>query len=179
MTLVIGTRKNDYYAQKAFSLIEIVLVLALIAIATSAVIFNVDSFIGKDTNPSTRESLSEAIRFARIQAAKQQTLTELTFDQEQGALIVSSKSNTLKTFPLTDPNFQTTGTGAITFALIPPAEGLSPFPRNSDTSITLEKVQFNSDRTSTPFIVSIDDGINSEEVIVYDPFSHFPRQLEE
>lgn len=179
MTLVIGTRKKVHFAQKAFSLIEVVLVLALIAIVSSAVILNVGSFIGKDASPSARESLSEAIRYARIQAAKKQTLTELYFDQEQGALIVSSKFSTLKTFPLTDPNFQANGTGAITFALIPPAEGLRPFPRNSDTSITLKQIQFSSDRTSTPFIVSIDDGINSEETIVYDPFSHFPRQLEE
>ena len=179
MTLVIGTKKNAPFAQKAFSLIEIVLVLALIALATSAVILNFDSFIGKDDSPSTRESLSQAIRYARIQAAKQQTLTELYFDQEEGVLIVTLPSKTLKTFPLTDSNFQPTGNGAITFSLIPSAEGLEPFPSATNTNFTLERIQFNSDRSSTPFIVRIDDGINPEETIVFDPFSHFPRQLDE
>ena len=98
MTLVIGTKENAHFAQKAFSLIEIVLVLALIALATSAVILNFDSFMGKDASPSTRESLSEAIRYARIQATKKQSLTEIYFDQEQGALVVALSSNTLKTF---------------------------------------------------------------------------------
>ena len=51
MTLVIGTKENAHFAQKAFSLIEIVLVLALIALATSAVILNFDSFMGKDASP--------------------------------------------------------------------------------------------------------------------------------
>lgn len=179
MTLVIGTNKNAHFAEKAFSLIEIVLVLALIALATSAVILNFDSFIGKGEKISTRESLSQAIRYARIEAAKKQHLTELYFDQEQGALIVASQSGTLKTFPLTDPNFQSTGSGDITFSLIPSAEGLRPFPSARNSNFTLEKIQFNSDRSSTPFIVRIDDGINPEETIVYDPFSHFPRQLDE
>ena len=76
MTLVIGTNKNAHFAEKAFSLIEIVLVLALIALATSAVILNFDSFIGKGEKISTRESLSQAIRYARIEAAKKQHLTE-------------------------------------------------------------------------------------------------------
>lgn len=179
MTLVIGIKENVHFAQKAFSLIEIVLVLALIALATSAVILNFDSFIGKNSTPSTRESLSDAIRYARIEAAKKQTLTELHFNQEEGALIVTSLSSTLKTFPLADPNFQADGSGAITFALIPTAKGLEPFPRNTNSDITLKKIQFNYDRSSTPFIVSIDDGINPEEIIAYDPFSHFPRQLNE
>ena len=99
--------------------------------------------------------------------------------QEQGALIVALQSGTLKTFPLTDPNFQSTGSGDITFSLIPSAEGLRPFPSARNSNFTLEKIQFNSDRSSTPFIVRIDDGINPEETIVYDPFSHFPRQLDE
>lgn len=179
MTLVIGTKENAQFAQKAFSLIEIVLVLALIALASSAVILNFDSFIGKDASPSTRESLSQAIRYSRIQAAKKQTLTELYFDREQGALVVALSSSTLKTFPLSDPNFQPTGNGTITFSLIPLAEGLRPFPSARNTNFNLEKIQFSSDRSSTPFIVSIDDGINPEEIIVYDPFSHFPRQLDE
>jgi prepilin-type N-terminal cleavage/methylation domain-containing protein len=179
MTLVIGTNKNAHLAQKAFSLIEIVLVLALIALATSAVILNFDSFIGKDTRISTRESLSQAIRFARIQAAKQQTLTELYFDQDQGTLVVAASSNTLKTFPLSDPNFQSTGNGDIIFFLIPPAEGLKPFPSIRSANFELERIQFNSDRSSTPFMVNIDDGTNPEETIVFDPFSHFPRQLDE
>ena len=179
MTLVIGTKGTAYFAQKAFSLIEIVLVLALIALATSAVILNFDSFMGKDASPSTRESLSEAIRYARTQAAKKQSLTELYFDQEQGALVVALSSNTLKTFPLTDPNFQSTGSGSISFYLIQPAEGLKPFPSVRNSNFALERIQFNSDRSSTPFIVRIDDGINPEETIVYDPFSHFPRQFDE
>ena len=84
--------------------------------------------MGKDASPSTRESLSEAIRYARTQAAKKQSLTELYFDQEQGALVVALSSNTLKAFPLTDPNFQSTGSGSISFNLIQLAEGLKPFP---------------------------------------------------
>ena len=179
MTLVIGTKKNAYFAQKAFSLIEIVLVLALIALATSVVILNFDSFIGKDASPSIRESLSDAIRYARSQAATKQGLTELYFDQEQGALIVAHASNTLETFPLTDLNFQSTESGSISFYLIQPAEGLKQFPSVRSSNFELERIQFNSDRSSTPFIVRIDDGINPEETIVYDPFSHFPRQFDE
>lgn len=179
MILGIGTRRINGSILKrttaAFSLIEIVLVLALVALATSVVLFNFDAFIGRGKTPTARESLNESIRYARIEAAKTQAITEIHFDKESGSLIVSTQSQTLKSFDLGE-SFKASGFASIRFDLIPPAEGFAPFEPPADQKNPLERVQFSPDRSSTPFLATIDDGINPPISIAFDPFSHFPRQ---
>ena len=94
----------------------------------------------------------------RTQAAKKQSLTELYFDQEQGALVVTLSSNTLETFPLTDPNFQPTGSGSITFTWFSPPRVWSRFPLCEIViSLWENPIQFRPKFHS--IIVRIDDGI--------------------
>ncbi len=179
MILGIGTRRT-YWAiaqqtKAAFSLIEIVLVLALIALATSVVLLNFDAFIDRSQSPSTRESLNESIRYARFEAAKRQVITELSFDKESGSLVVRSQSQELQRFNLSEA-FQASGSASIRFDLILPAEGFAAFEDPADKKSPLERVQFSPDRSSTPFLATIDDGINPPTSLAFDPFSHFPKQ---
>lgn len=179
MILGIGTRQRNWAIAKqttaAFSLIEIVLVLALVALATSIVLLNFDAFIERSQTPSPREVLNESIRFARFEAAKQQAITELSFDKESGSLVVSIQSQSLESFSLGE-NFEASGFASVRFDLIPPAEGFDSFESPADQKNPLERVQFSPDRSSTPFLATIDDGINPITSLAFDPFSHFPRQ---
>jgi prepilin-type N-terminal cleavage/methylation domain-containing protein len=173
MTLVTGTSLKHSLHQRGLTLIEIVLVLGLVALASTIVITNFASFAEKNNRISTEETLIDAIRYARTQAAKNQTLTQLYFDKETGALIVRSNRGSQQSFAL-DERFNTSGYGEISFALIPPAEGYRSMEAPTDTSIELDAVFFDSDRSSTPFNVSIKDRVNPVKTIVFDPFSHFP-----
>ena len=97
----------------------------------------------------------------------------LSFDKEHSALLVRGTGRSAKSFPL-DERFNASGYGEISFALIPPAEGYNRFESPTDTSIELKYVQFDSDRSSTPFNVTIKDRVNPVKTLVFDPFSHFP-----
>jgi prepilin-type N-terminal cleavage/methylation domain-containing protein len=76
MTLVTGSKLTQRIRGKGFSLVEIVLVLGLIAIASSIVIANFASFANKTDSISSEEALLEAVRFARFTAAKNVPGTE-------------------------------------------------------------------------------------------------------
>lgn len=178
MTLATGTSLSHHSSQRGLTLIEIVLVLALVALASTIVIANFTSFAEKNNAISPEETLIDAVRYARTQAAKSQSITRLYFDKESASLVVQSKRGASKRFPL-DEVFSSAAYGTITFALIPPAEGYNPFESITDTSIPIDSVQFDSDRSSTPFNVSIKDRINPAKTIAFDPFSHFPIRPEE
>ena len=173
MTLVTGSKTAQSISGRGFSLVEIVLVLGLIAIASSIVITNFASFTNKNDTISSEEVLLEAIRFARIEAAKNQSISALYFDDSIGALIVENNSISAETFKL-GKGFGAEFNSEITFYLIKPAEGFEPFNEGLDQSIELKRVQFDSDRSSTPFNALIKEGTNPPQTISFDPFSHFP-----
>tara|TARA_B100001093_G_scaffold125839_1_gene118378 strand:- start:1119 stop:1658 length:540 start_codon:yes stop_codon:yes gene_type:complete len=173
MTLGTGSKLTQRISGKGFSLVEIVLVLGLIAIASSIVIANFASFANKTDSISSEEALLEAVRFARFTAAKNQSISELYFDAATGSLIVEDNSQNAETFKL-GKGFGPDLNGVITFYLIEPAEGFEPFDDRSKSRFELRRVQFDADRSSTPFNALIKEGLGSEQTISFDPFSHFP-----
>ena len=179
MTSETGTR-NHFLNQGnnsllAFSLIEIVLVLALISVASTLFIFNFDRFIDRTESLKANEVLSEGIRYARMEASKKQTITELMYDESSGSIIIFAHSKPIHKIEL-GIAYSSSGLGTIEFNLVSPAEGFGSIKFPKDQGPRLERVQFSPDRSSTPFIVTIDDGINAPEKILFDPFSHFPRR---
>lgn len=154
----------------AFTIIEIVLVLALMAVAASVVIANFVSFADRSGELSAEETLHSAIRAARFQAASTRLTTELRFDKETGSLTVGSDTK----FPLSE-NFGETEPGEIRFFLVPPTTGLSKFPDPSETRLETTVLRFAPDRSSSPFVAEIDSGRGTPQRLVFDPFSSLVR----
>lgn len=161
----------------AFTLIEIILVLALITIASGIAIANFTAFAGREDARSTEELLREAIREARFLAARERVITKLGFDEENGSLRITGGAGGTITYELGE-RFTRTGPAEIRFYAIPPGEGLDPRrlggarPRGQPE---MARVRFAPDRSSTPFAVAIDQGSGQPRRIRFDPFSSLPR----
>jgi len=151
-----------------FTLIEILLVIALIAIGSSVVITNFASFTDREGSLAPEEVLTAAIRQARFQAAAERLVTELRYSDESGHLVINPGNNKI---PISE-NFGPEGSGSIRFFLIPPAQGTRPFPDPRQTTLETNSIAFAPDRSSSPFIVEIDPGFGgSPQRLRYDPFS--------
>ena len=155
--------------QAGFTLLEIILVFALIALASSVIIANFTTFLNFDDQINPEETLRTAIRSARFQAASERRVATLSFDKETGSLIVSNG----ETFPL-NANFKD-GSGEVRFYLVPPAKGMAPFSKANRAQLETKAVSFAPDRSSSPFVAEIDSGTGNPERIIFDPFSSLVR----
>ena len=174
MTSATGNKPLIY--RKGFSLIEIILVLGLIAIASTVVIANFASFADRGDELNTEESIAAAIRKARLIAASNRTPTALYYDKKQASLIVYSTRGEQVGFALND-NFGSNGNGEINFYLIASAVGLSPAPDPRQSQLKTPELRFAPDRSSLPFVVEIDYGVGAPERHVYDPFSSLKKEV--
>ena len=75
-------------SQAGFTLLEIIIVFALITLASGVIITNFATFLNFDEQINTEDSLRTAIRSARFQAARERRVTTLSFDGEAGTLVV-------------------------------------------------------------------------------------------
>ncbi|MEN8662860.1 MAG: type II secretion system protein [Lentimonas sp.] len=171
MTSATGSLRRH---QSGFTIIEIVLVLGLIALAGTLMIANFASIADRGGQLTTVETLQAAIRQARFAAASERTVVSLSFDEEKGALVLSNEER----FAL-GPKYSEDGSGEIRFYLVPPAEGLSPFPDRDRTQLQTSEINFAADRSSSPFVVEIDTGNGTPERIAFDPFSSLRRKAKE
>jgi len=160
--------------RRAFTLIEIILVLALIALASGLVISNFAAFADRGDSRTTEETLAAAIRKARFAAAAERTVSELSFDKESGSLFVDGEGAEPLAFPL-DEAFAENGRAEIRFYLVPASKGFEPFPEPERTGLETDTVRFAPDRSSAPFVVEIDLGSGTPRRIAYDPFSSLRR----
>lgn len=182
-TLATGTRVNKRSARvprkasrshhAGFTLLEIILVIGLIALAAGVMIANFTTFLNFDDRLNPEETLRAAIRSARFQAASERAVATLRFDKKSGALLVEPGES----FPLND-SFGEAGSGEIRFYLVPPAEGLGRFPDASRTQMEAKEIRFAPDRSSSPFVAEIDSGQGTPERLVFDPFSSLVRSQE-
>jgi type II secretory pathway pseudopilin PulG len=169
-TLATGTRVSSHGLRSGFTLLEIILVFALIALAAGVMIANVSTFLSFDDQIAPEDTLRSAIRSARFQAASDRKVTVLRFDKETGALIIENGES----FPL-NADFGSGGNGEIRFYLVPPAEGMERFPEAAQAQQATPEVRFAPDRSSSPFVAEIDSGRGSPTRLVFDPFSSLVR----
>ncbi|MDQ8193371.1 type II secretion system protein [Coraliomargarita sp. SDUM461004] len=174
MTLETGQASSHFLRSRAsnrprahagFTLLEIILVFALISLAAGVIIANFTTFLNFDDRIDPEETLRAAIRSARFQAASERQITSLSFDKESGALRLNDSTN----FPLSD-DFKN-GASEIRFYLVAPARGMGPFPKAERSQLETKRVHFAPDRSSSPFVAEIDTGTGSPERIIFDPFS--------
>lgn len=169
MILAIGNARANASRQTGFTLIEIVLVLGLVAVAAAVLITNFVSIASRDGTLTTEETLTAAIRRARFIAASKRISTELRFNEESKDLQISSGGEIESFQP--DESFTNTRSAEIRFYRIPASRGLAPLADADRTNLQTEAVQFASDRSSTPFIAEIDKGSGTPERLQFDPFS--------
>ena len=166
-------RASRSSVRAGFTLLEIILVFALIALTASVMIANFTTFLNFEDSIAPEDTLRAAIRSARFQAANERRIATLRYDKETAALIVNSDQS----FPLT-ADFGEGGRSEIRFYLVPPANGMDRFPDAKSSQLETKQVQFAPDRSSSPFAVEIDTGQGTAERIVFDPFSSLVRSPE-
>ncbi|MFO8027970.1 MAG: type II secretion system protein, partial [Opitutales bacterium] len=163
--------KRPGTARRGFTLLEILLVIGLIAIASSVVIVNFVAFTDRGDSTAPEEVLTQAIRKARFVAAADRITTRLRYDDESGHLRIDPTDERFEI----NSDFGREGRGEIRFFLIPPAEGLGPFPDPERSTLETPAVAFAPDRSSSPFIAEIDSGRGTPTRLRFDPFSSVIR----
>ena len=154
-----------------FTILEIILVVALIAVVSSIIISNFTTFLNFEDRLNPEDVLYAAIQSARFHAACEREITSLNYDKKTGALDISNGDS----FPL-NYNFGPEGRGQIRFYLVPSSQGMDRFSDPEDTKLETREIRFAPDRSSNPFVVIIDDGKGAIEHLVFDPFSCVVRQ---
>lgn len=175
MTSAIG--KPAEMRRDGFSLIEILLVLALMAIAGSMVILNFSAFGDRGDQASSLEQLTQVVRKARYLAAHDRREAGLRFESEGGRLLVERDNFVLHEEKL-GPGFLGNGGGSVRFFRVPSAEGLNTPPVPVDAREGIAVVRFAPDGTCTPFVAEIDYGSGRPERYAFDPFSNLRKDLE-
>jgi prepilin-type N-terminal cleavage/methylation domain-containing protein len=169
-------KRRLFQTRSGFSLLEIILAVAVMVLAAGALIVNMTTFLDFDERIPPEDTLRAAIRSARFQAASQRSTATLSYDKEAGALVVSGGES----FPL-NANFgrkESGGRGEIRFYLVPPAKGMSPFPDATRSDLETQEVRFAPDRSSSPFVAEIDSGQGAVQRLVFDPFSSLVRNVQ-
>jgi Tfp pilus assembly protein FimT len=161
---------SRHRSQAGFTLLEIIIVFALITLASGVIITNFTAFLDFDERINPEDSLRSAIRSARFKAASSRSISTLIYDDQAGTLVVSGGES----FQL-NSNFGRGGRGEISFYLVPPAEGLDRFSDAKSSLMETTKISFAPDRSSSPFVVEIDTGEGAPERFIFDPFSSLVR----
>ncbi|MGC6456498.1 MAG: pilus assembly FimT family protein [Coraliomargaritaceae bacterium] len=169
MTSATGNRRSSTQAS-GFSLVEILLVIGLLALASGMIVSNAIGIAERGNELPADQIIKAAIRSARFEAARKGRITELSYDRENGQLTVQSDSGEPIHFELGE-NFAENGPGEIEFRLIPPARGMEKYPDPYEDGIETKRIRFAPDCSSQPFSVQIDYGTGSPEILAFDPFS--------
>jgi prepilin-type N-terminal cleavage/methylation domain-containing protein len=158
MILVTGSNRR-----RGFSLIEILVVIGLIALAGGLVAINATAILaGLGEDPPEKVFLN-ALREGRFQAAYEKEATRLRFLEEENQLALFSDTGRLiESFPLNDTDLR------ISFLQVLPAQGVGRLSREETSPINT--IVFRPDRSSTPFIVTY-DGPKFRFSQRFDPFS--------
>jgi len=154
---------------KAFSLIEILLVVALIGLVGGLVAINVNAiFAGLGERPLP-EVFRFAVREARYIAARDKEPITLRFDAQRSAFIISDDSNAeqsvFETGYLPEENAV-----KVDFYQILPDVGINSGNILVSARYKISRIVFHPDRSSTPFEVELRYGVQTS-THRYDPFS--------
>lgn len=153
--------------RRGFSLIELLIVIALIAILGTLVVVSAEGMLsGLGSDPNERV-FQKAVREARFQAASLKENAFLVYHGEDGALRIYDETGQLLS------EFAISKVGGddfplLVFAQILPATGLDSF--SNEETVEIKQVVFRPDRSSTPFQVTLREN-GSDFTLRYDPFS--------
>lgn len=155
--------------ERGFSLVEILIVLALITVIGGLFVTNLDSIFDGLGDPPPPELLHKAVREARFEAASTKGTVYLSYDSESGKYKLSGQDG--ESIAELNSGLDTEySSDQIEFFQILPEKGLSSLNAGDGERVRIASVRFNPDRSSTPFVAKMEyDDIRSEHR--YDPFS--------
>ena len=153
--------------RRGFTLIELILVIALIALVGGLVAINAEAMLRGLSEEPVDRIFQKAVREARFQAASIKEPTFLRYDGESGVLEISTETGrslaSFRTTPADSEQFP-----RLEFEQLLPGFGLSGLSRQE--AVEIDTVVFRPDRSSTPFRVRFDLA-QSSFTQRYDPFS--------
>lgn len=153
--------------RRGFTLVEFIIVIALIALVGGLVAVNAEAILRGLGEEPVERLLQKAVREARFQAASLKEPAQLRFDEETAAFEVTSRAGSpLAAFPTGLQG--RTDRLLIEFEQILPEQGLTRGGRTETAAI--DAVTFLPDRSSTPFRVTIDHD-RTRFTLQFDPFS--------
>lgn len=161
---------NSYQNKQGFSLIEILLVIALMALITSVVLVNSSSLFKGLGDPPLQDQLKQAVRESRFQAAMNKEPVFLSFDQESGEFHITNEHNSILEKVVTG-DVSGNSNLEIKFFRIPPERGIQRSLRRGNFGIKVKRVTFHPDRSSMPFYVHLIFDEDETLSITYDSFS--------
>lgn len=204
-TSVTGTERHR---RAGFTLIEILLVLALILLIGTLAVYNVANLSRMQDERPVDEVLLNAVREARYQAAINKELCWLSYDSGKGAFHISidsgssaplipeaesvfvaltkaeeeeqaiSVSSALKIFELFIPEDEEPP--KVEFFAVPPGTGFDGDPEDGPEDLKLSRVPFDPAGFSVPFQVKVDAPAEEfRATVVFDPFSNHILNAEE
>ena len=163
------TKFRPHHAWRAFTLIELMLAIAVLAIMSSIVVINANAILGGFDDKPLPEILKIAVREARYAAAKNKEPVYLSFDAKESRFIVTDpRHRILQTFSTGyEPDGPSIG---IHFFRLLPSTGTTFSNRLGPDRQPALRVAFHPDRSSTPFEVHLKYS-QQESTHRYDPFS--------
>lgn len=157
-----------------FSLIEIIIAVALVALISGMFILNLPGLTEGLGSRPLDEILQKSVRDARYHAALHKERVSLAFDEERGAFIVFSESG--EELAERKSGYAEDDRVSVTFEQFLPYAGLNSGGRQDRVEISL--VRFHPDRSSTPFVAILKIG-NERSEHRFDPFSDLEIKREE
>ena len=184
-----------------FSLVEILIVLALILLIGTLAVYNVTNLYRLRDERPVGDVLLDAVREARYQAAINKELCWLSYDVEKRAFHVSlgsqvpappvpkvqsvfgsslieededeasQNASALKTFELFVP--EDAESPKVGFFAVPPGTGFDGDPEDDSEDLKLTRVPFDPAGFSVPFQVQVDAPWEEfKATVIFDPFSN-------
>jgi general secretion pathway protein H len=153
----------------AFSLVEILLVIALLALFSSLFVLNLDSLIAQGEADSLESEFWRATREARTLALYERAPQTLRFDEEAIAFTVSG-ANGEKKFSINTEDWSEESRAEVLFTQRLADGSYSLIQGNLVTTKEIPFVRFFPDGTCMPFLVELNVG-ESERTIEVDPWT--------
>ena len=156
-------------SRTGFTLLEVVVALALIGLVASLVVVNFDSAFKNMGVRPPEDVFRIAVRQARYEAAYRMQKTYLAFDPEKNEFtVVDANGEICGTFPLNrDP---TKGRFEVTFTGFLPEDNIGAKDKNELSDYTMERLVFDPSGCGVPAKVTIKGPDESAELTL-DPFS--------
>ena len=173
------SRHEPNAGARAFTVIELILVIALVGAIASLVVINIDNLFERADEVPVESLLAMAVKEARYRATIEKEMVHLNYNPETAAFEVMSNSGYLVAQIPTD--FEP-GKDELTveFFAILPGEG-RPLGRIDPNDVELQeisRVAFDALLVSPPFVTRMEYG-GYEVAFRFDPFSNvqFPFQM--
>jgi Tfp pilus assembly protein FimT len=153
----------------AFSLVEILLVIALLALFSSLFVLNLDSLIAQGEADSLESEFWRASRGARTLALYERSPQTLRFDEEAIAFTINGAKGEKK-FSINTKDWSEESRADVTFTQRLADDSYSLVQGNLVTTKEIPFVRFFPDGTCMPFLIEINVG-ESERTIEVDPWT--------